>query len=153
MHTVTKQYRDLPAAHRQPNHNGHCRLIHGHNWGWDITFACRALDANGFVIDVGQLHVVKQFLVNHFDHTLLLNSDDPLLTQVPWEAMGGMCIAKVVDVPNCGMEGLAEFVFKQINTLIKTTTAFPIDVTRRQVEVVRVVCWEDSKNSATYEER
>ncbi|MEZ4433662.1 MAG: 6-carboxytetrahydropterin synthase [bacterium] len=34
---------------------------------------------NGFVVDFGGLKVVKSWLTEHFDHTLLLDADDPLL--------------------------------------------------------------------------
>ena len=139
-HTVTKIYRDFPAAHRQPKHDGHCRMVHGHNWGFDITFACQKLDANGFVVDVGKLKKVKDFLTDKFDHTLLLNETDPLLLQTKnWPP------CKLVVVPNCGMEGLAKLVFDELNGMIKE-----IDNTKRGLEVVQVICWEDSKNSATY---
>lgn len=145
MHTVTKQYRDFPAAHRQPNHDGHCRLIHGHNWGWDIVFSCDELDKNGFVIDVGNLKEVKAFLTNYFDHTLLLNGDDPEYTNLAHH-LGHL--AKIVLVPNCGMEGLAKFVFEKVQGLIDSD-AFA-EAFGRNLRVVKVTCWEDSKNSSTY---
>lgn len=157
MHLVTKSYRDLPAAHRQPGHDGHCRLIHGHNWGFDITFACDLMDKNGFVLDVGKLDTVKRFLVDYFDHTLLLNEDDIMLGQIrafmqereddapkDW-------LAKVVVVKNCGMEGLAKFVFDQVSNIL--TREFSSDWAHRGLHVVEVTCWEDSKNRATYKEQ
>lgn len=145
--TVTKTYRDFPAAHRQPNHDGHCRLIHGHNWGWDITFSCVCLDVNGFVLDVGKLGQVRNFLTDHFDHTLLLNEDDPELVRITSE-VEKKGLAKIKLVPNCGMEGLARFVFDRITSLLMTK--FEKDVVSRGLTVISVTCWEDSKNSATY---
>src|SRR5678816_2866536 len=161
MFTVTKRYRDFPAAHRQPNHDGHCRLIHGHDWGFDITFACAKLDENGFVVDVGKLSIVKGFLTEHFDHTLLLNKDDPeakhlrrvlgegveLFPEVGGEAtqITRSTLAKIVMVPNCGMEGLAQFVAVCVNELCQSIAG------DRKLEVSQVTVWEDSKNSATYQ--
>lgn len=146
---VTKSYRDFPAAHRQPNHDGHCRLIHGHNWGWDITLSCAKLDGNGFVLDVGKLQSVKAFLVEHFDHTLLINEADPIRRS---EDMGVLAeLAKVVIVPNCGMEGLAKFVFDVMENIL--LTEFVDDVAHRGLRVLSVVCFEDSKNYATYQRR
>jgi len=164
MNTVTKSYRDLPAAHRQPNHDGHCRLIHGHNFAFDITFGCNFLDENGFVVDVGKLEEVKAFLVESFDHTLLLNSDDPRLeylvaglTSELKVTPGGVGeedtetvqspVAKIVFVPNCGMEGLAKWVFEEVQGIV--TKQVP-GAKERGLLVVEVVCWEDSKNRATY---
>lgn len=143
MHTVTKQYRDLPAAHRQPFHDGHCRLIHGHNWGFDLTFACDKLDENGFVIDVGKLKNVKEFLEYWFDHTLLLNSTDPEVVNNTESFQGWQQFSAVRIVQNCGMEGLAEMVWH--------TLELPEpDVRLRKLRIVSVTCHEDGKNSATY---
>ena len=145
MFTVTKQYRDLPAAHRQPKHDGHCRQIHGHNWGFDITFTCETLDSNGFVVDVGRLKQVKQYLERMFDHTLLINGDDPLLDMFKeWDEQK---LVSLVVVKNCGMEALAALVHRDVQGLIPVMGP---DHLERGLAVTQVVCWEDGKNSATY---
>lgn len=147
MHTITKQYRDLPAAHRQAKHDGHCRLIHGHNFGFDITLAADFLDPNGFVLDVGKMQNVKDMLNKLFDHTLLVNADDPMI--LPGSPLANLCdFSNVKVVPNCGMEGLAELVFKEVGRLLLDRNF--ADTCARNVVVVSVTCWEDSKNSATY---
>jgi len=150
MFTVKKVYRDLPAAHRQPTHEGHCRFIHGHNWEFHISFGCDTRDKNGFVIDVGALGFVKDFLVAKFDHTLLLNGDDPLLPLLE-QTIGeddedGYC-AKIVVVQNCGMEGLAQYVFEKVDQFIYSQGPVLME---RGVRVLAVTCFEDSKNSACY---
>lgn len=137
MFTVTKRYRDLPAAHRQPKHAGHCRLIHGHNWGFDFTFGCEKLDGNGFVVDLGQLEWLKRWLHETFDHTFLLNKEDQFLIMPEF--------AKIVRVPNCGVEGLAMFVFDKVQAVLRGPKAED-----RGEHLIEVTCWEDSKNSATY---
>lgn len=145
MHTYTKIYRDLPAAHRRPNHDGHCRLIHGHNWTFEITFAAETRDANGFVIDAGKLGPVKEWIEHTFDHTLLLDIDDPI-----WQGLKDPLEdfpAKVVVVPSCGMEGLAEYVYDHVSEIVQDMALH----LGRKIEVVRVVCREDSRNSATFE--
>ncbi len=142
MFTVTKSYRDFAAAHRQPNHQGHCRLIHGHNWGFDITFAADRRDDNGFVIDVGRLKPIKAMLDDLLDHTLLLNELDPFKVPDGFPA-------EIRRVPNCGMEGLAELVFHWINRQF-VAGDLGEDAMLRNVRVIEVTCLEDSKNSATY---
>jgi len=150
MHTVKKSYRDFPAAHRQPKHDGHCRLIHGHNWGWGIVLSANVLDANGFVLDVGKMKAVKDFLTAHFDHTLLLNADDPLVVEelTPYQVLRSL--STVIIVPNCGMEGLAKFVYDEVNLLLERS--FNEDFRDRGLRVIEVTCFEDSKNSSTYAE-
>lgn len=150
-YTVTKTWRDLPAAHRQPNHDGHCRLIHGHNWRFDVCFTCDALDGNGFVIDVGKLEFVKTFLAGHFDHTLVLNDDDPqkenLLSTIGLTT-GNVGFARIIVVPNCGMEGLAKYVFGEVERMMNMR--WPDAYHDRGLRVVGVQCWEDSKNRCNY---
>lgn len=143
MFQVVKHYENLPAAHRQPKHQGHCRQIHGHNWSFDITFRCQKLDVNDFVVDVGELAFLKDWINSIFDHTLLLNKDDPKLEYYKKDPN-----CTVVVVPNCGMEGLARFVFHSGNALL--SRHLPEEVTSRGLQVIHVQCFEDSKNSAEY---
>jgi 6-pyruvoyltetrahydropterin/6-carboxytetrahydropterin synthase len=158
VHTVTKSYRNLPAAHRQPKHGGHCRLIHGHNWGFDITFTCDVLDDCDFVIDVGAMRCIKEFLEDTFDHTLLLNEDDPFkphFQETLGCATGGVSFAKIVVVPSCGMEGLAQYVAEKVAVMIGDDATKLYDRkastgARRGLKVVGVVCWEDEKNRASF---
>ena len=77
MLTCSKTYRDIPFAHRQHRHDGHCALIHGHNWAIKLTFACRETDANGFVVDFGDLKYLKTWIAQNLDHACLFNESDP----------------------------------------------------------------------------
>ena len=142
MYSVTKSYRDLPAAHRQPKHDGHCRYVHGHNWGFDITFAAKELDENGFVIDVGKLKEVKLYLEHMFDHTLLINLNDPKRELFEELHEEGLVDLRIVN--NCGMEMLASLVSDHVQLLMDQI------VKGRIVSVIKVVCLEDAKNVATY---
>ena len=76
MLTCKKTYRDIPFAHRQHTHDGHCVFIHGHNWSITLTFACREVDVNGFVIDFGKLRYIKNWIDERLDHACLFNEND-----------------------------------------------------------------------------
>lgn len=153
--TCSKKISGLPFAHRQHNHKGHCSLIHGHNWAFEFVFACRELDACGFVVDFGDLKWLKTWLEDHFDHTLVLNLDDPMMPyirdtlttsaagQMGLLPMGGAGLAEIILVPNCGAEGLAVFVFEEIDRLLLARYD-------GRVFLDAVVVYEDEKNSATY---
>src|SRR5271156_3560877 len=75
----TKTYSNYPCSHRQWRHEGHCAHIHGYSRSFHFEFACNELDGCGFVVDYGGLKELKLHLDNLFDHTLLLNKDDPLM--------------------------------------------------------------------------
>ena len=148
MITCTKRYDDLPFAHRQPKHDGHCAWIHGHNWGFEFEFGCTRLDECGFVIDFGKLKWLKSWIEERFDHTLLLNADDPMLPYLrsaldsqPGERYNCL-LAKIVVVPDCSSEGLAKWLLEHANSVVQ-------DNTEGRVFICRVTVIEDSKNSAT----
>lgn len=167
--TCSKTFADLPFAHRQHNHQGHCALIHGHNWSFQIVFGAARLDVNQFVVDFGRLKWIREWLAHHFDHTLVLNQDDPALAflrQTLGELRDGAGVttrppyADLVIVPNCGAEGLAQYVLEELNHILRdeplrlasfdSLATFDIeDAQARNLRVVSVTVFEDSKNTAT----
>lgn len=156
MHTCTKRYDDIPFAHRQHNHTGHCRLIHGHNWAFIFTFIAEKLDANEFVVDFGELRWLRDWLMEKFDHKLVLNEDDPALGYIAAALMpkGAYSetfdtpllkppFAQITTVPNASSEGLAKYLFRFVDAFIyKQTTG--------RVKLQSVQVCEDSRNSATF---
>ncbi|MEO6993460.1 MAG: 6-carboxytetrahydropterin synthase [Lacunisphaera sp.] len=139
--TCKKIYSDIPWAHRQHHHDGHCALLHGHNWAIAITFGCHEPEENGFVVDFGKLKFIKHWLDEHVDHACVFSEDDPLRTELV--RVGGPAVWKPYVVKNCSCEGMAQHFHEVFDTLVRQHTngrAFVISV-----EVV-----EDAKNSATY---
>jgi 6-pyruvoyltetrahydropterin/6-carboxytetrahydropterin synthase len=147
--TCSKEYKDFPFAHRQPAHGGHCRFIHGHNWGFTFVFGCSKKDECGFVVDFGNLGVLKDWLTQMFDHTTVLNVDDPLIPRFIGDSVGALSGVDLYDlrlVPDCSCEGLAEYVFQQANEVLRKEFG-------GRVFIVSVTVSEDSKNFATCAER
>lgn len=140
MLTCKKSYRDIPFAHRQHRHAGHCALIHGHNWAITLTFACRETDANGFVVDFGDLGYLKTWIAEHLDHACLFNADDPELDGLL--ANAGQFFKPYV-LPNCSCEGLAEHLHGIFDPMVRVATA-------GRAWIIAVEVEEDSKNSACY---
>lgn len=140
MITCAKTYPDIPLAHRQPHHDGHCRFVHGHSWTLRVTFAAESLDANGFVVDFGGLRYLKDWIDQHLDHGILLaHNDAPGRKMV--EAQPELFKPYFVDHPSC--EGLAAEVFKVFAALVEQHEA-------GRVRVTQVECWEDARNMTTY---
>ena len=141
MHTCSKTYRDIPFAHRQHRHAGHCSFIHGHNWSIEIEFACRELDACGFVVDFGGLGFLKEWIQQHLDHACLLAKDDPvretLLQQHPK-------LFKPLVVDSASTEGIAQFLFETLNPLVKQDTG-------GRAWIHALILHEDYKNKARYQ--
>ena len=131
MLTCKKTYRDIAFAHRQHLHAGHCSFIHGHNWGISLTFACQAPDANGFVVDFGELKYIKRWIDEHLDHACLFNQDDPNIIPL-LEQYGSLFKAYIL--PNCSCEGIAQHIHDIFDAKLKS------EVFRQVIGSIYVQC-------------
>ena len=91
--------------------------MHGYSRSFTVWFAARELDACGFVVDFSSLRPLEQQLRQQFDHTFLVNADDPLLDQ--WQSLHdrGALDLRVMD--NVGMEATAQLVWTWANALLQ----------------------------------
>ena len=142
MYRSKKTFRGLPCAHRRWRHEGHCAHVHGYDRTVTIWFEAHHRDENGFVMDFGQLKPIKAWLEAHFDHTLLIDKDDPL-TEI-FQKLDALGACKLIRLDDVGMEGSARFIFDYVDGWIAEHTAGRVYV--HSVEVA-----ENHKNSAIYE--
>lgn len=140
--TCSKRFTDIPFAHRQHNHDGHCAWIHGHNWEFELEFSAKTLDENNFVIDFGKLGFIKQWIKDKLDHSLLLNESDPELDFF-LDHLGRTGFARIQVIPDGSAEGLAKYIHEVLNTLVQIET-------NARVWISKVTVREDSKNFATF---
>lgn len=135
---VSKVFSDIPFAHRQPKHKGHCSLIHGHNWSFMFEFGLAEggeTDENGFIVDFGDLKWIRSWLHETFDHALVLCEGDPAI-----EACKPF--ARIIVLENGSAESIARFVGLWV--------AAELERRYTHVRLARVVVDEDSRNSAVY---
>ena len=140
MFTAKKIYTDIPFAHRQHKHDGHCSFVHGPNWSIALTFACKETDPSGFVVDFGKLKFLKAWIEENLDHACLFNEDDPLKDQLIDSAPGCW---KTYVLPNCSCEGIAEHLYSVFNEMV-------MSYTKGRVKIIQVEIIEDSKNSSIF---
>ena len=141
MYRSTKSYHFLPCAHRQWRDDGHCRYVHGYDRSVHIVFQCKELDDKCWVMDFGGLKDIKKWLEHLFDHTLLINEDDPEMEFFQEMDRKGLCQLRVL--PNIGMEGSAKYIFDYVDKWLEKET-------RGRVNCYSVECRENDKNSAVY---
>ena len=115
MFRSTKTFHFLPCAHRQWRDEGHCRFVHGYDRSVHLVFECSELDDKMWAMDFGGLKPIKAWLEDLFDHTLLINEDDPELAFFQEMERRDLCRLRVM--PNVGMEGSAKYVFEYNETL------------------------------------
>ena len=137
----TKRFKGFPCTHRQWKAESHCRFIHGYSREFYFKFAASSLTEEGWVVDFGGLKDVKSWLDDMFDHTFLASEDDPYMKE--FERMDKEGIIQLRVLPNAGMEGTAQYVFHEVDKMIKKET-------NNRAWVYSVEVRENEKNSAVY---
>ena len=113
----TKTYKQIgPVAYRQWRADSHCNLIHGYALSFHFEFEADTLDARNWVTDFGGLKPLKSVLEDWFDHTLLVAQDDPMREHLI--ELGKLKLAKITEVEKTGCEGIADFLYEYINTIL-----------------------------------
>lgn len=141
VYQTIKTFNNFPCSHRQWRHSGHCKYIHGYSRSFKIVFGAHELTESGLGVDFGSLNDIKSWLSYWFDHTTLINEDDPELDL--FQTLHNKKIIDLRILPNVSMERTAEFIFKYADEWIKTKT---LD----RAFVISVECRENNKNAATY---
>jgi 6-pyruvoyltetrahydropterin/6-carboxytetrahydropterin synthase len=100
--------RHFYAAHRlAPPYAGKCSNIHGHNYQVTVNIDSTALNKAGVVVEFDD---VKQ-VIDLFDHTLILFSEDPL-----YERIYELGLALMPVTVNPTTEALSKYIAKMILT-------------------------------------
>ncbi len=92
-------------------------------------------------MDFGDLAQPREWLAQHFDHSTLVDRDDPLLPQLRALEQAGGCRLVVFD--DVGVEGCAKAFFDYLDPWVKQRTG-------QRVWVYSVECRENENNSGIY---
>jgi 6-pyruvoyltetrahydropterin/6-carboxytetrahydropterin synthase len=149
MYKSTKIFENYSVALRQHKaQHSHCQLLHGYALKFKVWFTSKELDDMNWIVDFGGFksapvgNGLKDWMDNMFDHTTLIEKDDPFADV--FEQLGQMGLAKVHLLDRMGAESLAKMVFDKFNDTLSKTDA-------GRCRVTKVECFENEKNSATYE--
>ena len=126
------------CAFRQWKANSHCNLIHGYSLGFEITFESVELNEQNWVIDFGDLGILKKYLNETFDHTTVISHDDPEYDTFVDLDKKNLIDLRVFD--NVGCEAFAEEVFNFCKRTLENDRVF--------IREVRV--FEHGSNSAVF---
>jgi 6-pyruvoyltetrahydropterin/6-carboxytetrahydropterin synthase len=121
MYTSTKFFKEIgPCAYRNWKSDTDCYLLHGYDRSFKFVFGCENLDKQGFVVDFGGLKEIKRQLEDWFDHTVILQADDPLVHSFRELTKKGHC--KLQTFPLISCEGLAQYVGEYVDELLMART-------------------------------
>lgn len=141
MHEAIKQFKGFPCCHRQWRHDGHCRFVHGYSRSFTFWFRAHNLDKNQFVVDFSSLKALRAKLEKQFDHTFLVNEDDPLLDH--WQNLHALGALDLRVMANVGMESTAEMIWAWANDLVLAKHGGRVCCCKTESR-------ENEKNAATY---
>tara|TARA_R110000751_G_scaffold221781_1_gene324124 strand:+ start:437 stop:886 length:450 start_codon:yes stop_codon:yes gene_type:complete len=149
MYKSTKIFDNYSVAIRQHKaKHSHCQLLHGYALKFKVWFTSESLDDMNWIVDFGGFkdapngNGLKSWMNEMFDHTTLIEKNDPYLDFFESAAMEGILKLKVLD--KMGSESLAELVFNKFNDVLSKTDG-------GRCRVIKVECFENDKNSAIYE--
>lgn len=140
--TSTKSYYNYPCAHRQYRHDGNCAKIHGYSRSFHFVFGAKTMTKEGFVVDYGDLDELKHHLDYMYDHTLVLDEEDPFMETFRQLEAAGVCDIRTHPL-GPGMEGTAHY-------LVEWTDEWLINKTKGRAWVISVEARENDKNSSIY---
>ena len=154
MYYSTKVFDNYSVAIRQWRaQHSHCQLLHGYGIYFHVTFGSKEqnideqLDDMNWIVDFGGFKAkpvgngLKDWMNHMFDHTTLIEKDDPYLDLFQQMELMGLLHLRVMDKMGC--ESLARLVFDKFNDVLSKTDA-------GRCRVVRVECFEHAKNSAIF---
>lgn len=152
----TKVFDNYSVAIRQHKAtHSHCQLLHGYALKFKVWFESKETDVNkqldemNWIMDYGGFksqptgNGLKDWMNNMWDHTLLIEADDPYFDFFQSAASEGVC--KLVSMSPIGAESAAKLTFDRFNDVLSKTGG-------GRLKVVKVECWEADKNSSIYME-
>lgn len=147
MHIITRRL-EFDAGHRLVGHESKCANLHGHRYVADISVtADEGLDGVGRVIDFSRVKdIVGGWIDRNWDHNLILNSEDPLLSMwedsnvgVTWETIFGNKDPFVMHI-NPTAENMSEYLYGVAKQLLEEKYYIKV-VSVRLYETPN--CWAD----------
>ena len=151
MFISTKVFDGFSCCFRQWKANTtHCRFLHGYGVSFKVWFK-GDLDDRNWVWDFGGMKRAKTLIddmqpkawMDHmFDHTVIVTEDDPEIHS--FKVLDHNGVIQLREVEATGAEKFAEFIFKKLNTFVRTET-------NDRVHIKRVEFMEHNKNTAIYE--
>ena len=91
------------AAHSLRDYDGPCSRVHGHNWGVEVVVSGRELQADGMLVDFGDIKKATNEVIGLLDHRKL-------------DEVGPF------DTLNPTSENLARWIYEQVGKRVNSAT-------------------------------
>lgn len=111
------------AAHMLRDFRGKCENLHGHNWKIEVVLRGKSLEANGILVDFGEVKAAIREILEEVDHKYM--NELPFFSQ-----------------NNPSSENIAHFLFERLSAKLNT----------EKRRLYSVSAWESADACATYME-
>jgi 6-pyruvoyltetrahydropterin/6-carboxytetrahydropterin synthase len=130
-------------------HPERCRFPHGHTREIEIVVSSEMLDANDMVVDFKALKLAVADYVERYDHSMAVNSSDPLLPEILKVHPDSAIVFEGVDPTT---EVIAKDIFDFVSAVLKHGFEGPDSYSIRPgaVSLDRVRVWETPSSWAEY---
>lgn len=130
-----------------------CKQPHGHTRRVEVVVSANQLDSNEMVIDFKALKLAVEDFIDQFDHTMAVNSNDPLREAMEKVYPGSLVVFEDQDPTT---EVLAKFIYDHIAQVLQTgfeaksKWGTTYRIIPGQVSLERVRVWETPSSWAEY---
>jgi len=136
--------RGFSCCFRQPSAvHSHCSLLHGYSLGFKFVFESDQLDHRNWVWDFGNTGWIKDWLTDHFDHTVVVDVQDPHFQDLK-DLQKNTGILVVVALNGVGCEKFAQHVYNFVAPRVASESHGRVKLTSVEVS-------EHGANSAIYQ--
>ncbi|MFZ4509153.1 MAG: 6-pyruvoyl trahydropterin synthase family protein [Fimbriimonas sp.] len=138
----------VESGHMLSKHPGRCRFPHGHTRTIEVVVSAEELDQNQMVVDFKALKLAVENHIKRYDHSLAINSKDPLVDAIASVYPESLVIFDDLDPST---EVIAKDIFDYVGAVLSTgfaSESYTIEANRVTLERVRV--WETPSSWAEY---
>lgn len=114
---------EIESGHMLSKHPGRCRFPHGHSRTIEVVLVSQELDENDMVCDFKALKLALHAIADRFDHALIVNSKDPILSALS-EHPGLRERVVIFQGKDPTTEVLAKHIYEELATLIAIEREF-----------------------------
>lgn len=132
----TKTYthaQGLSCCFRQWRATSHCNMLHGYSLQVEVQFEAYNVDDKNWVVDFGGLKEFKKYLEWAFDHTTIVDIDDPEANTFRQMADKKMINIRWVNAVGC--EAFSKQIFEWLESWLEDNIEYNTRVTVKKVEV------------------
>jgi 6-pyruvoyltetrahydropterin/6-carboxytetrahydropterin synthase len=116
--------------------------VHGYSRSFHFVFGAITMTKEGFIVDYGDLKELKRWLEENYDHTFVVDQDDPFIPTFQELHQAGV-LRLVIQEEGPGMEGTAMRICNWTDEWLRKKTG-------GRAWVISVEARENDKNSSIY---